>query len=144
MLTVVGLWCVAALLTVAVMAIAVGRASFGSALVYGASLAASLVALAGALAHLVAGDAATSVALPVGLPGIGAQFRLDALAAFFLVVANLGGATASLYGLGYGRPSEACWRAQKDATMLSRRAGDGCYAHATRNHPITIQDDRTP
>jgi formate hydrogenlyase subunit 3/multisubunit Na+/H+ antiporter MnhD subunit len=99
----VGLWCVAVLLTVAVMAIAVGRASFGSVLVYSASLAASLVALGVALAHLIAGSDAAMVALPLGLPGIGAQFRLDALAAFFLVVANLGGAAASLYALGYGR-----------------------------------------
>ena len=103
----VGLWCVAALLTVAVMAIAVGRAPFGSALVYGASLAASLIALVVALAHLIAGNDAAMVALPLGLPGIGAQFRLDALAAFFLVVANLGGVAASLYGLGYGRHETA-------------------------------------
>ena len=41
--------------------------------------------------------------LPVGLPWLGAHFRLDPLAAAFLVVVNLGGATASLYGLGYGR-----------------------------------------
>ena len=45
--------------------------------------------------------------LPLGLPWIGAHFRLDALAAFFLVVVNLGGATASLYALGYGRHEEA-------------------------------------
>src|SRR5205807_9484047 len=45
--------------------------------------------------------------LPVGLPWVGAHLRLDALAAFFLVVVNLGGATASLYGLGYGRHEEA-------------------------------------
>ena len=42
-------------------------------------------------------------ALPIGLPWLGAHFRLDPLAAAFLVVVNLGGATASLYGLGYGR-----------------------------------------
>jgi formate hydrogenlyase subunit 3/multisubunit Na+/H+ antiporter MnhD subunit len=41
--------------------------------------------------------------LPIGLPWLGAHFRLDPLAAAFLVVVNLGGATASLYGLGYGR-----------------------------------------
>ena len=37
------------------------------------------------------------------MPWLGAHFRLDALAAFFLLVVNLGGAAASLYGLGYGR-----------------------------------------
>ena len=45
--------------------------------------------------------------MPLGLPWLGAHFRLDALAAFFLVVVNLGGAAASLYGLGYGRHEPA-------------------------------------
>ena len=43
------------------------------------------------------------VALLLGLPWLGAHFRIDALAAFFLVVVNLGGAAASLFALGYGR-----------------------------------------
>src|SRR5690606_630672 len=68
----------------------------------------SLVALAGSLAHLVAGpDAAAEVVLPIGLPWIGAHFRVDALAAFFLVVVNLGAVGASLYGIGYGRHVES-------------------------------------
>src|SRR5205807_9528274 len=50
---------------------------------------------------------ASSVILPIGLPWLGAHFRLDALASFFLVVVNLGGASASLYGLGYGHHEEA-------------------------------------
>jgi formate hydrogenlyase subunit 3/multisubunit Na+/H+ antiporter MnhD subunit len=37
------------------------------------------------------------------LPWLGAHFRLDALAAFFIIVVNLGGATASLFAIGYGR-----------------------------------------
>src|SRR5262249_6548994 len=41
------------------------------------------------------------------LPWLGAHFRVDALASFFLVVVNLGGTTASLYGLGYGRHERA-------------------------------------
>ena len=45
--------------------------------------------------------------LPLGLPWIGAHFRLDALAAFFLAVVNLGGAAASVYGLGYGQHEQA-------------------------------------
>jgi formate hydrogenlyase subunit 3/multisubunit Na+/H+ antiporter MnhD subunit len=48
-----------------------------------------------------------ALTLPVGLPWLGAHFRLDALAAFFLVVVNLGGVTASLFGLGYGSHEEA-------------------------------------
>ena len=45
----------------------------------------------------------TPLTLPLGIPWIGAHFRVDALSAFFLCVVNLGGAGASLYGLGYGR-----------------------------------------
>ena len=47
------------------------------------------------------------VTLPIGLPWLGAHFRLDALASFFLVVVNLGGAAASLYALGYGKHERA-------------------------------------
>jgi formate hydrogenlyase subunit 3/multisubunit Na+/H+ antiporter MnhD subunit len=67
-----------------------------------------LVALLSALVHLVAdGGEASVVVLPLGLPWLGAHFRMDALAAFFLVVVNLGGAAACLYGLGYGRHEPA-------------------------------------
>ena len=53
--------------------------------------------------HLLArGNSAPSLHLPIGLPWIGAHFRLDALTAFFLAVANLGMAGASLFALGYG------------------------------------------
>ena len=45
--------------------------------------------------------------LPIGLPWLGAHVRLDALAAFFLVVVDLGGALASLYAIGYGRHEHA-------------------------------------
>ena len=105
--TLVGLWCAAALLAIAAIAVAIGRTKFGSAIVYGVSLAASAIALVAALAHLISGAGPISVALPLGLPGIGSQFRVDALSAFFLVVANLGGAAASLYALGYGRHETA-------------------------------------
>ena len=103
----VGLWCVAALLAIAAAAIAVARSSFGCALVYGTSLLASLGGLAAGLWHLLAGAPPVTLTLAIGLPGLGAHFRLDALAAFFLVVANLGGALASLYALGYGRHEAA-------------------------------------
>jgi len=43
------------------------------------------------------------VTLPLGLPWIGADFLVDPLSAFFLVIVNLGGLTASIYALGYGR-----------------------------------------
>ena len=55
-----------------------------------------------ALISLLGGDAETMV-LPLGVPWIGAHFRLDALAALFLAIVNLGAAAASVYAIGYGR-----------------------------------------
>jgi len=98
------LWCVAALLAGALTAVAIGRLSAALFIVYGASFLASLIALSIALLHLLAGATITpSVVLPLGVPWIGAHFRLDALSAFFLIIVNLGGAAASLFALGYGR-----------------------------------------
>ena len=45
--------------------------------------------------------------LPLGLPWLGAHFRLDMLAAFFLVVVDLGAAAACLFAIGYGRHESA-------------------------------------
>ena len=102
------LWCVAALLGAGVAALALARHRAASALVYGAVLGVATLALLAALAALLARDPlADALMLPVGLPWLGAHFRLDALGAFFLVVVNLGGATASLFGLGYGSHEEA-------------------------------------
>ncbi len=103
MLPEAGLLCVGAFLAIAVLAISAGRSKDATALVYGACLAVSTIALAGALIQLISGAPATEAVLPLGLPWIGAHFRVDALAAFFLIVVNLGGAATSLYGLGYGR-----------------------------------------
>ena len=47
-----------------------------------------------------------TITLPLGLPWIGANFRLDALSAFFLAVVNFGAVGASLFALGYGRHEE--------------------------------------
>src|SRR6266566_1920894 len=104
MAAVVALWCVAALLGIAALAVALARWSAASPVVYGASFLASLAALLAALWQLVAEPStAPALALPLGLPWLGAHFRLDALSAFFLVVINLGGSAASLYAIGYGR-----------------------------------------
>ena len=100
--------CVAGLLGIAVLAIILSRAKTSTTIIYFATTAVSLVALFGSIRFLV-GEApnASSLVLPVGLPWLGAHFRLDALASFFLVVVNLGGASASLYGLGYGHHDPA-------------------------------------
>lgn len=98
------LWSVLALLGVPLLALITRRWSVSTYLVYGASLAICLVALVISLSYLVATDnASSSLRLDLGLPWIGAHFRIDALAAFFLSVANLGGAAASLFAIGYGQ-----------------------------------------
>jgi hydrogenase-4 component B len=95
--------CVAALLVLAALAIVLSRSNGATDLVYGMTMAVCAVATAAAMSWLVRGGAETSaLVLPVGLPWLGAHFRLDNLASFFLVVVNFGGAAASLYGLGYG------------------------------------------
>ncbi len=99
----VGLWCGAALLAVAATGILIGRRPWGWAPVYGGCLIVSLAGLAAAFWHLSMRLPPAVMSLPVGLPGVGSSFRLDALGAFFLLVANFGGAVASLYALGYGR-----------------------------------------
>ncbi|MFY9695867.1 MAG: hydrogenase 4 subunit B, partial [Xanthobacteraceae bacterium] len=48
-----------------------------------------------------------SMTLPLGIPWIGARFRIDALSAFFLAVVDLGAVTASIFALGYGRHEPA-------------------------------------
>jgi hydrogenase-4 component B len=99
----VSLSCSAILLAVAAAAVAGARRTATSMLVYAVSLVASTFALGTAAWVLVtAGGSVETARLPIGLPWLGAHFRLDSLAAAFLVVVNLGGATASLYGLGYG------------------------------------------
>jgi formate hydrogenlyase subunit 3/multisubunit Na+/H+ antiporter MnhD subunit len=102
------LWCTAALLAASVAAIAIARYRSASSLVYGVTLAATSIALVIAGWSLLVPDfAGDALALPVGLPWLGAHFRIDALTAFFLVVVNLGAAVACLYALGYGRHEEA-------------------------------------
>src|SRR5579871_1737567 len=101
-----GLWCVAGFLGVAGIAVITGRHQAASSLIYGSALAVALVALGAALMAFLRPGPPWTLALPIGLPDIGARFRVDALSAFFLVVVNLGAAVTSLYALGYGRHEE--------------------------------------
>src|SRR5713226_6552674 len=98
------LWCIVTLLATVPAAVAGAHRTMMSILVYAIALIVSSVAL-GTVAWVLVTDSglAQTLRLPIGLPWLGAHFRLDPLAAAFLVVVNLGGATASLYGLGYGR-----------------------------------------
>src|SRR5436305_4073676 len=100
----VALGCVAFLLGIACLAVATSRWRWAGSFVYGGCLLVSIVGLGCGLSGLVAPPAPPpSMTLPLGLPWVGAHFRLDALSAFFLAVVNFGAAVASLYALGYGR-----------------------------------------
>jgi hydrogenase-4 component B len=100
--------CIGILLGVAPVAIATGRSPASIRMVYGACLAVSLILFAvsfGELIHVRATPQA--VTLPLGLPWLGVHFRIDALAAFFLTVVNLGASAASLFAVGYGTHEKA-------------------------------------
>jgi len=99
--------CVAVTLGVAVLAIVLGRSKLSTPVVYSATFLVSAAGLIGSLRFLLGDSSASDLTLPIGLPWLGAHFRLDALASFFLIVVNLGGATASLYGVGYGHHEPA-------------------------------------
>jgi formate hydrogenlyase subunit 3/multisubunit Na+/H+ antiporter MnhD subunit len=102
------LWCTFVLLATALAAVIGARRRAIATFVYAVALGASIVALftAGWVLVAEAGTVST-LHLPIGIPWLGAHFRLDPLAAAFLVVVNLGAATASLYGLGYAKHERA-------------------------------------
>ncbi|HMA08956.1 MAG TPA: hydrogenase 4 subunit B, partial [Ramlibacter sp.] len=82
--------CVGVLLAAGVASVAGVRWRTTTPAAYAIGLVASAVALAVAGAVLVGDpDAVATVRLPIGLPWLGAHFRLDCLSAFFLVVVNL-------------------------------------------------------
>ncbi|MBI4725277.1 MAG: hydrogenase 4 subunit B, partial [Rhodomicrobium sp.] len=85
----------AALITVALPQRALG-------IVYPVCVLAAILSCAADLSALI-GNADLKATLPLGLPGTGLRFRLDALSAFFGLIVNLGIAAASVYGLGIGR-----------------------------------------
>src|SRR5258707_9655109 len=98
----------AVLIATAALAVMIADAARARHIVYGICLIASLTLLSIALLALLGVFYVPSVAtLPLGIPWLGAHFRLDALSAFFLAVVNLGAAAASLFALGYGRHEHA-------------------------------------
>lgn len=101
--TVIFLWLCGALTATSVLGvIASGRPVAATRFVYGATGAISALGLVLAVRSLLEATS-SSVVLPLGLPWIGAHFRVDALSSFFLLIVNLGGVGASLFGLGNGR-----------------------------------------
>ncbi|MFN3657334.1 MAG: hydrogenase 4 subunit B [Pseudolabrys sp.] len=106
-MVVTALYGVLALAALAPAAVALGRSARATSIVYGASLIVTLALCVVALLSLLGHPGeTTAVTLPLGLPWLGAHFRIDALSAFFLIVVNLGAAAASLFALGYGRHEE--------------------------------------
>jgi hydrogenase-4 component B len=99
--------CVAALLGAALVAVVICRQKFATSVIYALTLIVCIVATVGALGQLLGGGQVVGAVLPLGLPWIGAHFRMDSLSAFFLAVINFGGAAASFYALGYGRHESA-------------------------------------
>ncbi len=91
----------AALFLLGLFAALAGTARVGRRTVYGTSLA--LCAAGAIVAGLSLFRGPGNVVLPIGLPWLGAHFRLDALSACFLGIVYVGGTGASLYALGYGR-----------------------------------------
>jgi formate hydrogenlyase subunit 3/multisubunit Na+/H+ antiporter MnhD subunit len=100
----------AALLALGVLALFLGRRRSGSAFLYSGALTVSLLLFGAAISRLLTAAEPSTVVLPIGLPWLGAHFRIDALASFFLAVVNFGGASASLYAIGYGRHEHEPWR----------------------------------
>lgn len=93
----------AALLVLAVAAVIFASRPRTSDLFYGAASALSLIGLVAALTFFLKRGGAQSFEMPIGLPLLGAHFRLDALSAFFLGIVHLGSLAASVYAIGYGR-----------------------------------------
>src|SRR5512134_1239478 len=100
------LFCVAAFLLLSPIAVALSRSPRASGVVYASCLIVTLT-LAVVGGTCLIGQPTSRVTLPLGLPWLGAHFRLDALSAFFLIVVNLGGAAASLFALGYGQHEQS-------------------------------------
>jgi hypothetical protein len=125
---VVALCSVSAFLGLPLLAAATMRWSAATRPIYGACFVVCLVILVVALTQLLsAGSTVSALSLPLGLPWVGAHFRIDALAAFFLAVVNLGGASASLFAIGYGMHEEAPGRVLPFyVALLAGYATRGC------------------
>ena len=102
------LTCIVLLLALAVSGVALSRSRRGGELLYAASLTVAAVIASGAAYFLISIPAVKQTqVLPLGLPWLGAHWKLDALAALFLFMINFSGAAASLFAIGYGRHESA-------------------------------------
>ena len=90
-----------ALVGLAILAVVFGGFRRIHTLTYAGCVLACATLLVGGLRHLGASEASSSLVLPLGLPWLSAHLRLDNLSALFMVIVNLSGAAASLFGIGY-------------------------------------------
>jgi formate hydrogenlyase subunit 3/multisubunit Na+/H+ antiporter MnhD subunit len=97
------LYCVAAFLALAVVSVVIASRPRASSALYVANAGVAATAFALSVAALLGGDKPALLHLPIGIPWLGAHFRVDALSSFFLSVINFGAAAASLFAVGYGR-----------------------------------------
>ncbi|WP_431859117.1 hydrogenase 4 subunit B [Azospirillum sp.] len=91
------------LLLLAAAGVAASRIPFARGIVYGGTGALCALLALWSVQALAGGAGTEALALPLGLPWMTAHVRADALSAVFLLVVNLTGATASLFGWGYER-----------------------------------------
>jgi hydrogenase-4 component B len=100
--------CVVLLFALAALGMVLGRLKRGSEILYGATLVVTALAAINAAYFLLFDVGVRQLqVLPLGLPWLGAHFKLDSLSALFLVVINFGAAIASLFATGYGRHEHA-------------------------------------
>src|SRR5689334_15831034 len=97
------LFAIAGLTAAAFAALVLSQRPSSTAVTYWLTALISAGALINGFVALLVGVPPSDLVLPLGLPWLGAHFHLDQLAAFFLVVVNLGGTLASLFALGYGK-----------------------------------------
>ncbi len=71
--------------------------------IYAVTATICFIILISSIYHLLVVSTPVTFSLPLGLPWLGAHFRVDALAAWFLIVVNLGGTVASVFAVGYGQ-----------------------------------------
>src|SRR5215472_4627917 len=100
--------CAAVLISAAALGVVIADAARARLILYGVCLIASLALFSIALLALLGiSERPSTTSLPLGIPWLGAHFRLDALSAFFLAVVDLGAAAASLFALGYGHHEDS-------------------------------------
>jgi hydrogenase-4 component B len=89
----------------AIAAAAIGQRR-ALAFVYGLSAIGGGIGAVAGVSFLCTGASSVEAVLPLGLPFLGAHFRVDSLSAYFLLVVNAGAAVISIYALEYGRHDE--------------------------------------